>query len=416
MDKKTVDRITTTLGDSSDSYYVYMLCDSKTHLPFYIGKGKGGRVWQHEETLSGINKTIKGLEKQLQDNSLKESKKDSLEKEIALLREERENFTPVKIKRINFLKSENRFEKVIIKWGLTEHEAFMVESALINMYFFMNNTNSEENLNVSDNDKVLTNIVNGHMSTREKENISHETKARTVEQFLNDCAIEQYSVCSIRDNVEFVFIRDTWQECKESAVLKKDEKKQKFAIMECARAAWPMSDKVLENAEQIKYVFALYKSQVVGTYKLLDKPIRRCELSDQYIEKKFPEYPEKSRKNEKIYTKYCAKLKSFEDAVTICKSPDNNLDETVLCEVIGINNKTKDKDRAFQNWKNRIFFELEEVVLPEFKDKKLLLIPTTGNPDDLNNARKFNVGDVRNFKVSKKSFFLKSPSDYQKND
>lgn len=60
--KKTeIDRIVTTLGDGADSYYVYMLCDSSTHQPFYIGKGKGGRVWQHEETEEELNKSIKKL-------------------------------------------------------------------------------------------------------------------------------------------------------------------------------------------------------------------------------------------------------------------------------------------------------------------------------------------------------------------
>jgi hypothetical protein len=37
------------------AYYVYMLCDPITEAPFYIGKGKGDRIFHHEKDNS-INK------------------------------------------------------------------------------------------------------------------------------------------------------------------------------------------------------------------------------------------------------------------------------------------------------------------------------------------------------------------------
>lgn len=413
MNERINERIKITLGDGADSYYVYMLCDRSNHKPFYIGKGKGGRVWQHEESVDEINRAISELENNMLSDKITQSEKISLEKELSLLLKEKESFTTEKTNRIETLKASGNLEKVIVKWGLTEHESFMVESALINMYLFINNTSIEEqNSEGPCKNNVLTNIVNGHMSTREKENISHETKARSISEFLKECAIEQYSICNIKSNVEFVFIGDTWQECKDK--FKDDESKQREAIKDCACAAWPMHDKVYELSDQIDYVFALYKSQVVGTYRLCKKPVRRCELSKDYIENHFPKEPEQTRRTEKTYTKHCSKLSSLSEAEALCKKTDNELSIESLYNVVGIDTKTKDKEKAFQNWKNRVFFILEEIELPEFKDKKLLLIPTTSNPNDLSKSRKFNVGDIRNFTIVNKKLVPKEPITYSK--
>lgn len=313
---------------------------------------------------------------------------------------EKKSSTTQKFDKIKELKNKKRFEKVIVKWGLTEHEAFMAESSLINMYNYMYN------------DKPLTNEINGHMSKREKENISHETKYRTIDEFLNDCAIEQYDVSDIKYKVEFVFIGDSWQECKDAF---KDEYAQKAAIKECARAAWSISpkafDAICKNYTDI-YLFALYKSQVVGTYKILSKPIRRCDLSDEFIENKFPKYPIAVRELEKKYTKAFAKTKFFNDAETECKTK-KGFSSDDLRKVIGINGTKKDPQKAFDAWKDRVFFELEDVILNDFSDKKVLVIPTHSKNDSSKDeiARKFNVGDIRNFKIAK-NLPIKGKKDY----
>lgn len=110
------------LGD----YYVYGLIDPRTNQVFYIGKGTGNRVFEHEkECLSNPN-----------------SEK-------------------LKLKTISEIHSAGMsVKKIIINSNLTESEAFAAEAALINAFNFVNDTG-------------LTNIVSGH----------HSTEALQVEDF-----------------------------------------------------------------------------------------------------------------------------------------------------------------------------------------------------------------------------------------
>lgn len=140
------------------NFYVYMLCD-KNNKPFYIGKGEGERVWQHEkDAAADINEKEERkneiTEKIESDKKLTDiEKKAKINFEVALI-EKDINAKYSKIKDIGV----GNVKKVIVKWGLTSNEAFMAESALINAYSL---TNGE---------KSLANIVNGHMSEPEKQN------------------------------------------------------------------------------------------------------------------------------------------------------------------------------------------------------------------------------------------------------
>lgn len=75
-------------------YYVYALADPRDNKIFYIGKGINNRIFQHEEKLDNSNKS----------NRIKE-----------------------------ILSSGNKIKKLIISYGLSEKEAFVAESALINI-------------------------------------------------------------------------------------------------------------------------------------------------------------------------------------------------------------------------------------------------------------------------------------------
>lgn len=79
-------------------YYVYMLVDPRNNKPFYIGKGKGNRVFQHE---------------------------------IGALKAPDENLKNTTISEI--LKNNNSVISYIIKDGLTESEALLVEQVLIDI-------------------------------------------------------------------------------------------------------------------------------------------------------------------------------------------------------------------------------------------------------------------------------------------
>lgn len=111
---------------SLGSFYVYGLIDPRTNKIFYIGKGRGNRVFEHEkESLNNPD------HEKLKLNKISEIKKAGLQ-----------------------------VKKIIINSNLTEDEAFAAEAALINAFNYVEDTK-------------LTNIAAGH----------HSIEAMTVEDF-----------------------------------------------------------------------------------------------------------------------------------------------------------------------------------------------------------------------------------------
>lgn len=107
-------------------FYVYGLIDPRTNQIFYIGKGAGNRVFQHE---------IESLDSPDSDK--------------------------LKLKTISEIKALGLdVKKIIINSNLTEAEAFAAEAALINAFNYVS-------------DVGLTNIVAGH----------HSAEALSVEDF-----------------------------------------------------------------------------------------------------------------------------------------------------------------------------------------------------------------------------------------
>ena len=104
-------------------YYVYLYIDPRDNTPFYIGKGKGNRCFAHLEDRSDTEKVQR-------------------------------------IREIRSAKLEPRID--ILKFGLSESEALLVESTAIDLVDI----------------KKLTNRVRGHGSRRDSRGHSDEIAAR----------------------------------------------------------------------------------------------------------------------------------------------------------------------------------------------------------------------------------------------
>src|ERR1035437_7964578 len=85
--------------------YVYMLLDPVDNKPFYIGKGNNNRVFQH------MNCALTDI--------------DAITAKYEKIRE--------------ILNSGNGVEHVIVRHGMTDHEAYQVESSLIDAFNFCGN-------------------------------------------------------------------------------------------------------------------------------------------------------------------------------------------------------------------------------------------------------------------------------------
>lgn len=133
------------LGD----FYVYGLIDPRNNQFFYIGKGTGNRVFEHEfESISSPD-----------------SEK-------------------LKLKTISEIKSAGlEVHKIIINSNLTESEAFAAEAALINAFNYIGNVK-------------LTNIVAGH----------HSSEALSVEEIERIYGAEELAVSDIKHRILIIKI------------------------------------------------------------------------------------------------------------------------------------------------------------------------------------------------------------------
>ncbi len=139
---------------SLGEYYVYGLIDPRNKRIFYIGKGRGNRVFEHErECLNNAN--IEKLKLQ----------------------------TISEIKNAGF-----EVEKVIINFNLSEEEAFAAEASLINAFNYIGNMN-------------LTNIIAGH----------HSAEALSVERFEKIYGATELEVKDIKHRILVIKINRLYQ-------------------------------------------------------------------------------------------------------------------------------------------------------------------------------------------------------------
>lgn len=381
MNDTEILRITTTLGDGIDSYYVYMLCENVNgiNMPFYIGKGTGNRILQHElGAEQELEERKKEIVKLLSSNKTL-SKEESSQQEEELLKNLCDDINE-KYKKINELGVKNVI-KIIVKWGLTEAEAFMAESALINAYSLTNGRTS------------LTNIVNGHMSKRENANVSCSTKARTLQEFLDDCAVEKKCITSIKEPTLFLKIKDLYPQC-----MQLSQAEQEQAIYDSCRACWILNK---NKIKYIKYVFALYNSQVVGIYRVNeDSWKQRHEIDDS-----FPIFPTDKRQPEIKFGNIAKECDTLDEMKTKC---DNYNAFLRLAKI------DEDNNNKFKAWKNRYYFNKSYDEIPEdiLSFKNCIIVKPNGNKFFSEKGNRSE--NMYNFELKKGEITIKTDLDYQR--
>lgn len=182
--------------------YVYALINPLNNIPFYIGKGRGNRVFAHQEEVQ--------KEAHCDIGNLKHA-------EI-----------------LEILSSGRTIDHIIVRHGLSDSEAYLVESALIDFWNFSQ-------------DK-LSNIMSGHES--------QEFGIKSAEEI-----IRQYNAPkleSLQHKVVLININKKYKKNKDSP----------DAIYQSVKQAWVISE---ARRNEIKYVLAEYQGIIVGVYEVVGK-------------------------------------------------------------------------------------------------------------------------------------------------
>lgn len=180
-------------------YYVYALVDPRNKRIFYVGKGCGDRVFQHAE--DALNENIEGIK-------------------LATIRDIRHSGLDV--------------EYYILRHNLTEEEAFLVESSIIDLLTY-------EAFNL---ENVLTNLVSGHHQWNEG------IKTATEISTLYDCP----QIDPIYgEKLLLVSLNKTYKQSKATGVY------HRANDYESARKYWAISP---EKADKINYILGVYRGIV----------------------------------------------------------------------------------------------------------------------------------------------------------
>ncbi|MBQ7176516.1 MAG: GIY-YIG nuclease family protein [Victivallales bacterium] len=315
-------RIQDTLGIGPRSYYVYALCTDSG--PFYIGKGKGLRILNHQDAA------------QLAEESINAD--DMLSPE-----ERQQRIRAMSAKLQTIIGNKDRIEPVIIKWGLTEHEAFMCESSLINLLKFCKGKSIAE----------LTNIVNGHASPLEQDNPSDvKSKARPLPLFLEECAVSHKDISELRGKVVLVKINSTYPNCFNADGLPDEDK-----IRDSVSGTWKINRR---GQDGIQYVFALYRGRVVGIYHIsrFSAPLGE-EFQIHHCLPGFSSFPEQARRMDLMVAQYA----SVEQARKGLSAEDFQFFFDTLTKKVNLKSrKAKTLQDVLDAWRQRAYYVLDKDV------------------------------------------------------
>lgn len=186
------------ITSSKLGFYVYALVNPITGKVFYIGKGIANRVFAHVEEVLNLKEIP---------YSIKQSEINEL------------------------LKLNKKIEHYILRHGLTEKEAFLIESVLIDY----NNTLINK----------LTNEVNGHSSA------FWGIKS-------TDELIRQYNAPKLDELSDPVVIININRKYK-------DTKSKAISVYEATKQAWVISGSKIQN---IKYALAEFQGIIIAVYEI----------------------------------------------------------------------------------------------------------------------------------------------------
>ena len=189
--------------------YVYALFDPLEDRPFYIGKGRGNRVFQHVE---------------------------------GAILEDKESNKYEKIRDIRARTQNNRVKHSVIRHGMSDEVAFEVESALIDL---ANRTGA----NLTNEVTGHNSIENGMMST---DDIVRKYNAQPLDELLHSVAI-------ININKKYKLVRD-------EALQVNTKYSGKDLIYESVKQAWVIG----KRRETVDYVLAEYKGIIVEVYEVIE--------------------------------------------------------------------------------------------------------------------------------------------------
>lgn len=192
-------------------YYVYLLIDPRDQKIFYVGKGKGNRVFAH------INDALEN-----------ETVSDKLDKIRAIVKEH------------------GGINHYIIRHGLSENEAFLLESTIIDLL-----SNRIFNNSAVAN---LTNIQGGHYSDLFGMKTANEIKMLYAAEKLE--ALPENTVII---NINYLYKKDMSAE----------------DLYNATRSSWIMGE---QRAKKMKYVFAEYRGFILEVYETTKWSIARSEI------------------------------------------------------------------------------------------------------------------------------------------
>ncbi len=221
-------------------YYVYRLVDPRNGQTFYVGKGKGNRVFQH---VSGSIKYFENKDKKDDDQS----------------------DDPYKLQVIrDILDAHLEVIHIIQRWNLTEPQAFAVESALIDAF------------------PGLANIQSGH-------GVEYGVcNAKALNDRLSAKVYEEPS------DFGYLIIKVKWWRLNEMTN-KVDATESRY---EATRGCWRIR---IPDLKKYPYVFSVTDGLVKEVYKVKEwhqvgerkeftGEVAPKEIRDRFVEKRIPDY------------------------------------------------------------------------------------------------------------------------------